>query len=548
LTLSAAVQDTTNPLLLGAVGSAVPSGNLQFGGSGGSRAMIILPNASQTGRATVRVTVTDQDSTVIGSGPNHTAFADFVLIVQGAPPTITSVANQTTQVNQATTPTTFTVGDSHDFPGFLTVGGKSSDQTIVPDGNIFILGNTATRTVSVLAGNKGGNATITLTVTNTSLQTASTTFVVTVQDNRQPPTISSVGAQSTTKNKATSAIQFIVGDKETAVGSLAVTGTSANTTLVPNGNIVVTTVAGNPAARNVVITPATDQVGVALITMKVTDSDNMTATTTFALSVTSQTIANDLNGDGSADIVFEDARGYLAAWFMSGDDMLSNSLFTPNNVGDVGWKVVGMGDFNGDGRADLLFQHTDGSLAVWALGGANGVTMTGTSFLNPANSRADWKAIAVADFDGDGKPDILFQNDDSSLAVWLMDGVNLKSVATTVPARSGTAWKAVGVGDFNNDKVLDILFQADDGTLAVWQMMKNYNLNLATLLTPSNPGDVNWRAMGTIDLNGDSKPDILFQNRSTGDVSVWYMNGFSLQLGKTLNPSHPGGTWQLRAP
>ena len=34
-----------------------------------------------------------------------------------------------------------------------------------------------------------------------------------------------------------------------------------------------------------------------------------------------------------------------------------------------------------------------------------------------------------------------------------------------------------------------------------------------------------WKVVGVVDLNGDSKPDLIWQNTQSGDVSVWYMGG-----------------------
>jgi hypothetical protein len=64
-------------------------------------------------------------------------------------------------------------------------------------------------------------------------------------------------------------------------------------------------------------------------------------------------------------------------------------MLTPNNSGDTSWKVVSTGDFNGDGKPDLLWQHTAGWLAVWYM---DGVTATGFTMLTPNNSGdTSWK-------------------------------------------------------------------------------------------------------------------------------------------------------------
>ncbi len=99
-----------------------------------------------------------------------------------------------------------------------------------------------------------------------------------------PPTISSIGAQSTPTNTPTAAIPFTVGDLETAVTSLVVTAQSSNPALAPTNNIVF---GGSGANRTVTVTPVAGQGGSATITLTVTDTSGATASTSFQLTVTS---------------------------------------------------------------------------------------------------------------------------------------------------------------------------------------------------------------------------------------------------------------------
>jgi hypothetical protein len=95
------------------------------------------------------------------------------------------------------------------------------------------------------------------------------------------PTIGSVDDIFTSPNTTTSAIPFTVGDVETAATSLIVTGTSSNTTLIPNAGIVL---GGSGANRTVTLTPATGQSGASVITLQVSDGTR-TTTSTFTLTV-----------------------------------------------------------------------------------------------------------------------------------------------------------------------------------------------------------------------------------------------------------------------
>jgi hypothetical protein len=75
---------------------------------------------------------------------------------------------------------------------------------------------------------------------------------------------------------------FTVGDTETAAGSLTVTRSSSNTTLVPLANVVL---GGSGANRTVTVTPAANQTGTATITLTVSDG-LLTAQTQFTVTVT----------------------------------------------------------------------------------------------------------------------------------------------------------------------------------------------------------------------------------------------------------------------
>ncbi|HUD89296.1 MAG TPA: VCBS repeat-containing protein [Xanthobacteraceae bacterium] len=234
----------------------------------------------------------------------------------------------------------------------------------------------------------------------------------------------------------------------------------------------------------------------------------------------------DFNGDGNADILWHDTSGNLAIWEMSGTTILNPSNSGLGSVSTV-WSVVGTGDFNGDGYADILWRNTTtGDVAIWE--------MNGTTILNPSNSgvgtvATNWSVVGVGDFNGDGKADILWQNtSNGNLAIYLMNGTTITSSATFANVGS---YSVVGTGDFNGDGKSDILLRDGSGDIAIWEM------NGTTILNPNTAGVGNlstvWSVAETGDFNGDGYSDILWRDTS-GDIAIWFMNGTALAGGAGL--------------
>jgi FG-GAP-like repeat/FG-GAP repeat len=125
-------------------------------------------------------------------------------------------------------------------------------------------------------------------------------------------------------------------------------------------------------------------------------------------------------------------------------------------TGDFGvvptnWQIVGERDFDGDGKADLLWRDNLGNTAMWFM---NGTQIASAASLGTI---ARWTVAAVADFNGDGKGDILWRDGSGNLAVWLMNGANIVTAAGlgNVPS----TWSIVGTGDFNGDGYTDLLWR-----------------------------------------------------------------------------------------
>ena len=261
---------------------------------------------------------------------------------------------------------------------------------------------------------------------------------------------------------------------------------------------------------------------------------------------TENPVLADFNGDSKADLVWQHTDGTIAAWFMDGLSLTGGALFSPSSPGDIDWRIVGNADFNGDSKPDLIWQHTDGSIAGWFM---DGVNLAGGALFNPSTpGDRNWRVVSSGDFNGDYKPDLVWQHTDGSIAAWLMDGLNLTDGALFNPsAPSDMNWRIVGSGDFNGDSKPDLVWQHADGSLAAW-FMDGVNLTAGSLFNPSGPGDAKWRIVGVGDYNGDSKPDLVWQH-ADGSIAIWFMDGINQIGGGLTKPTRSSDTgWKIVGP
>ena len=177
-------------------------------------------------------------------------------------------------------------------------------------------------------------------------------------------------------------------------------------------------------------------------------------------------------------------------------------------------------DFNGDGKADIIWENTvTGVKGFWLMNGTALTGWAGLSIVPP-----EWRIAAVGDVNGDGKPDIVLEDTVTGLrGIWLMNGTSISSfVGLGVVS---TDWRIAAVGDFNGDGKPDIVWENTvTGLRGIWLMNGTALTGWAGLsVVPPE-----WRIAAVGDFNGDGKPDIVWENTVTGLRGFWLMNGTSL--------------------
>ncbi|MGN9763671.1 FG-GAP-like repeat-containing protein [Micromonospora sp. SD12] len=265
-------------------------------------------------------------------------------------------------------------------------------------------------------------------------------------------------------------------------------------------------------------------------------------------------LTGDFTGDGRADIIAQSGDGTLTAWESTGDLSADYRLFAGASA-IVGTAFVSgsiprliPGDFNGDGRTDLLGQLLNGTLRVWTSTGdlsadarmfAGATRDVGTGFTTTAVPR-----ILTGDFNGDGMTDLIAQYADGTMKGYPSSGdlsANSKLFPATAEAKVvGTGWRSSSItralpADIDGDGTTDLVAQLADRRLRAYR--SSGAMTGGGLLFPgpypyvgTNWGTTNRPRILVGDLTGDGRTDLIGQDaagvmlgfQSTGDLSGDY--------------------------
>ncbi len=201
---------------------------------------------------------------------------------------------------------------------------------------------------------------------------------------------------------------------------------------------------------------------------------------------------------------------------------LTPSPGSPLVVG-AGPQSIAIGDVNGDGNPDIATANSAGnSVTVLRGNGSGGFT---AASMSPFAVGAGPRAIAIADLNGDGLPDIVTANSaDNTVTVLLNNGSGGFAAAPGSPFTVGTQPESLVIADVNNDGFPDIV-------------TANVNDSTVTLLlgnglggfspAPGSPFTVGTgpHSVATADFNGDGNADIVTANSGSNTVTIILGNG-----------------------
>jgi hypothetical protein len=245
----------------------------------------------------------------------------------------------------------------------------------------------------------------------------------------------------------------------------------------------------------------------------------------------------DFNGDGQTDLLWRTTlTDRLTIWEMAGHQVLKK-LVSAQYAGPVFFSGPAKGyiaDLDGDGISDIVWTGVVGSASAnsfrtltWIMQ-ADSITPAQTSTSDSDTT----EVIGVGNFDGDpadagpgphhGHADLLTRATRADGMVTLVTAAGVSSPIVQVPTSTG--WVMVGVGDFNADLCDDALwYNTQTGDVTIWQGSGPSSTMIQQGVLANVPPSSGWTIVGTGRLPYVLNSDILWQNKSTRQTSIWKM-------------------------
>jgi hypothetical protein len=251
--------------------------------------------------------------------------------------------------------------------------------------------------------------------------------------------------------------------------------------------------------------------------------------TTLSASVTAPLFFADFNGDGKLDFGWLD-NGQVGVFLAAGSNFTSPNMLTTSDTTYYA-NFCTAGDLNGDSKPEIVCVNEQENTVTIYVNNGDGSFQTGVYNHNAGDINNVPIEASIGDFNGDGKPDVVLGNEYSGeITILLGNGDGTVTASPVAYGVGGYPWSAPLVDDFNGDGYLDVLTSDDWYN---WVYLEGYGDG--TFLGSRNdylPGSFSLGAFTESvvvgDFNGDGIPDVVsgeYQDTANPGIFIYLGNG-----------------------
>ena len=242
-------------------------------------------------------------------------------------------------------------------------------------------------------------------------------------------------------------------------------------------------------------------------------------------------ITGDFDKNGEPDLLWQndETRAVTVNYYSTAKEPAMLGWAWLNSAGAPGSRLVAAADFDGNGVPDLVWQDdVTGEVTVHYYGGERGSVELGSKVLDQPE-RAGWTVVAAADFDRNGTPDLLWQNETTRQVTIHYYGGQQGAVPqgwAWLNREGAPGWRVVAAADFDGNGVPDLVWQQDGSR----KVTVHYYGGARGAIQQGwkwldEAGEPGWKVAGANDFDRNGVPDLVFVNISTRQVVVHFYGG-----------------------